>query len=155
MTKEIPFDPKASVGYLVNRAAKELRRMLSKGLTDAGMDMNIEHFRMLMVLFNFEGMNQQELADLLGLDKTHLTRMLSTMEELGFVVRVEDKKDKRNKRLYLTNLGRMKREEMMPVVAKTILEVEAKIDPEELRITKRVMEQIIKIGCNQTGDCDR
>lgn len=147
MNKEEAYDPKTSVGYLVNRAAKELRKMLSKGLVDAGMDLNVEHFRMLMVLHHFEGVNQQELADTLGLDKTHLTRLLSAMETQGFLVRVEDKKDKRNKRLYLTNEGRSKREELMPVIAETIQGIEAKIDEKELAITKKVMSQIIELGC--------
>lgn len=153
MKKETTFDPKASVGYLVNRAAKELRRMLGKGMNDAGVDLSIEHFRMLMVLFNHEGVNQQELADLIGIDKTHLTRMLKPIEELGFVVRVEDKKDKRNKLLYLTNIGRAKREELMPVVAETILGIEAQIDADELAIAKKVMLQIIELGCLPNTDC--
>lgn len=153
MSNKTQFDPKASIGYLVNRAAKELRRMISNGMLESGVDLNIEHFRLLMVLFNYEGVNQQELADLLGLDKTHLTRLLSCMEELGFVVRVADKKDKRNKRLYLTNAGRDKRDELMPVVEETILGVEEKIDPKELEIAKKVMEQIIEIGCTESNDC--
>lgn len=146
------YDPKQSIGYLITRTAKEVKRKLSRSLAEAGYEMGVEQWRMLMILHHSELKNQQEIADNMGLDKTSLTRLLNAMEDKGFIVRVEDQRDKRNKLIYPTNKGRELREEVMPVISGVVGELEEQLNEQELNICKKVLTDIINNLCEETED---
>lgn len=64
------------------------------------------------VLINIEkeGTAVSKLAGLLGVKATSLSRMLNNMEELGLIYRETSPGDKRSVKVYLTDLGREKRQ---------------------------------------------
>ncbi|MFC6099928.1 MarR family winged helix-turn-helix transcriptional regulator [Olivibacter domesticus] len=64
------------------------------------------------VLINIrkEGTPVTQIATLLGVKSTSLSRMLSGMEEQGFIYREADTRDKRSVRVFLTEEGQKKRE---------------------------------------------
>lgn len=64
------------------------------------------------VLINIrkEGTPVTQIASLLGVKSTSLSRMLSGMEEQGFIYRKADTQDKRSVRVFLTEEGQEKRE---------------------------------------------
>lgn len=149
-----PKDPEVreNLAYLLSRSGKEMRRYLSGMLSEVGSMYRDVHLRALMILYYHDGMNQQDLAEKLELDKTAVTRLLSQMEENGLIVRVENKTDKRSKLVYITNAGREARNEIIPVLLKCVGSIEEKLDPKDLEVTKRVLGQIIDILCDSPGD---
>jgi DNA-binding MarR family transcriptional regulator len=56
-----------------------------------------------------EGTAVSQIANLLGVKSTSLSRMLNNMEELGLIYRMVDTKDKRSVKIYLTDFGREKK----------------------------------------------
>lgn len=64
------------------------------------------------VLINIEkeGTAVSKLAGLLGVKATSLSRMLNNMEELGLIYRETSEGDKRSVKVFLTDLGREKRQ---------------------------------------------
>ncbi len=56
-----------------------------------------------------EGTAVSQIANLLGVKSTSLSRMLNNMEELGLIYRKVDTKDKRSVKIYLTDFGREKK----------------------------------------------
>ena len=56
-----------------------------------------------------EGNTVSEVAALLGLKSTSLSRMLSQMEKMGLIYRESNKGDKRSVKVFLTELGKEKR----------------------------------------------
>lgn len=64
------------------------------------------------VLINIdkEGTAVSQLAGLLGVKATSLSRMLNNMEELGLIYRETSAGDKRSVKVYLTDFGREKRQ---------------------------------------------
>ena len=56
-----------------------------------------------------EGTAVSQIANLLGVKSTSLSRMLNNMEELGLIYRKVDSKDKRSVKIYLTDFGREKK----------------------------------------------
>ncbi|AOM77035.1 MarR family winged helix-turn-helix transcriptional regulator [Pedobacter steynii] len=64
------------------------------------------------VLINIEkeGTAVSKLAGLLGVKATSLSRMLNNMEEMGLIYRETSMGDKRSVKVYLTDLGREKRQ---------------------------------------------
>ncbi|MEP7369832.1 MAG: MarR family winged helix-turn-helix transcriptional regulator [Dermatophilaceae bacterium] len=53
------------------------------------------HFLVLMALRNSTGPSQQELCHALGIDSGNMVELLDTLEELGYVTRARDVKDRR------------------------------------------------------------
>ena len=56
-----------------------------------------------------EGTAVTQMANLLGVKSTSLSRMLNNMEELGLIYRKVDETDKRSVKIYLTDFGREKK----------------------------------------------
>lgn len=63
-----------------------------------------------------EGTAVSQIANLLGVKSTSLSRMLNNMEELGLIYRKVDESDKRSVKIYLTDLGREKKQLAKQVV---------------------------------------
>lgn len=60
-------------------------------------------FFLTQLLFNGDGLTQEELSDKLYIDKANTARALKKLEDEGYVCREEDLKDARKKRIYVTN----------------------------------------------------
>lgn len=65
-----------------------------------------------------EGTTVSEVAALLGLKSTSLSRMLNNLQQDGLIYRESHKTDKRSVKLYLTDLGKEKRHLARVVVRK-------------------------------------
>lgn len=64
------------------------------------------HIPFLFHLWQSGGVSQDELSNLLGMDKTTTARAVKSMVDLGYVSRKHDIRDKRIYRLYLTSKGK-------------------------------------------------
>jgi DNA-binding MarR family transcriptional regulator len=58
-----------------------------------------------MALMDNEGITQEELTAIVCVDKSAAARTLKSLEEKGYVIREQDKKDKRQNRVYLTQMA--------------------------------------------------
>ena len=65
-----------------------------------------------------QGTTVTEVAGLLGLKSTSLSRMLSNLEDMGLIYRESNQGDKRSVKIYLTDLGKEKRHLARVVVRK-------------------------------------
>jgi DNA-binding MarR family transcriptional regulator len=80
----------------------KLRRMFQVKLKEAGISISFEVLEIMKLLRNQDGLNQQELADMLFKDKSSMTYLIDNMVKAGLVTRKEDETDRRNKRICLT-----------------------------------------------------
>lgn len=55
------------------------------------------------LLFNHDGLTQEELSDKLYIDKANTARALKKLEDTGYIYRKEDPEDARKKRIYVTD----------------------------------------------------
>ena len=92
-----------------------------------------------------EGTPATKIAPLLGLEARSLTRMLKTMEEKGFIYKKPDPHDKRSVRIYLTPLGKQKKETSRITVKEFNNEVRKQIPEEKLKIFFEVIQDINKV----------
>jgi MarR family transcriptional regulator for hemolysin len=91
---------KKEIAFNINDVARLLRtyadhKAASFGLTRA-------KWAVLARLDRFEGLKQNELADMLDLQPISLTRLLDRLSENGLIERRSDPNDRRAKRLFLT-----------------------------------------------------
>jgi DNA-binding MarR family transcriptional regulator len=101
----LPWDhPRFRSWIAVARACQLMQTVLTRELTS--LDIKPTHLDILINLFRFEGISQQELARKLLVGRSNMSMTLPQMEKRGLIERRGDKQDKRVLRLYLTDEGR-------------------------------------------------
>lgn len=131
-----------SLGAYLGKAGKAMGKRLSENFASAGYDINLEHWIILVHLWAQDGLNQKALCDFAGQHKTAITRAINSLEKLGFVVRIPDKMDKRNKLIYLTHQGKEVREGLVAQMQKTIAEATQGIAEEDIETCKQVLGKV-------------
>lgn len=114
------------------RAARVLARRFDDALRPAGLTNG--QFSMLMSMNRPGPVRMRDVAALLGMDRTTLTAALKTLEKRGLVTAEPDPDDRRGRLLVLTEAGRERLAEALPIWVETHREVEAPLaDPGLLR----------------------
>ena len=67
--------------------------------------LTFSEYIMLIRIYDHEGTKQDELANMLYLDKAVVTRTVNLLQEKGFIYREVDAADRRIKHIYLTDFG--------------------------------------------------
>ncbi|MDD2368333.1 MAG: MarR family transcriptional regulator [Sulfuricurvum sp.] len=131
-----------SLGCLTNLSAMAARNYLSRQLALHGIDMTIEQFKVMVVLWKEGSSTQQNIADFVGKDKTSVTRLIAGLEKRSLIQRATDCQDKRCNLVTLTPQGIDLEKPTMDVLAQATCDLHRGIDPEELAITLRVLKQM-------------
>lgn len=100
------------IGVIVKRTDLKLNNYYQKVCHPY--NITIDQWMIFVVLWEEEGLTQNELAERTYKDKTNIARMLFLLEERGFIHRETDKKDRRSLRVYLTEKGRLLKDEVLP-----------------------------------------
>lgn len=131
-----------SLGCLTNLSAMAARNYLTRQLSLHDIDMTIEQFKVMVVLWKEETSTQQNIADFVGKDKASVTRLIAGLEKRSLIKRTSDKTDKRCNLVTLTLQGIALEKPTMEVLEKATLHLHRGIDPQELAITLRVLKQM-------------
>jgi MarR family transcriptional regulator, organic hydroperoxide resistance regulator len=99
----------------------------------------------LLNIHAVDGTPATKIAPMMGLESRSLTRMLKSMEEKNLIYRAKDPNDGRSVRIFLTDLGKEKKELSRLTVLAFNEEVRNKIDPIKLQTFFEVIGQINKI----------
>lgn len=138
------YDIDRSFGTIVHWAERALINRLQQKFEAGGFDITVEQWRVLVNLWNQEGQFQRELAEAAHKDKTGITRILHGMEKRDLVVRVPDRADKRNKRIYLTRKGREFHKALVQHTRKTLEEALQGISDEDAEACKDTLTRVIR-----------
>lgn len=69
----------------------------------------------MMLLWEKDGLNQNEISEKLNKDKTNIARMVFNLEQKGFIRRTCGEHDRRSLRVYLTDEGKELGNHVIPV----------------------------------------
>lgn len=94
----------AMTSYLAGHVSRIGRASLSDALAEHGL--RPPHLAVLAALGDFGPLPQHELADRLGLNRSHLVKYLDELESGRLVLRVRDPGDRRTQRVELCPPGR-------------------------------------------------
>lgn len=94
-----------TIGCKMAYAVKGIMGALHKRFKDKGIDLTLEQFFLLNILNNEEGLILQDLADIVGKDKSAVVRHINALEEKHFVARTRDPEDRRRKIILMTKAG--------------------------------------------------
>jgi DNA-binding MarR family transcriptional regulator len=124
MSKEEPIDPATTLHvrdtclcFAVRRAARSLSRRFDEAFRPLGITNG--QFSLMMSLNRPDSPRMSDIADFLVMDRTTLTAALKPLEKAGFVAVRPDEKDRRNRRLSLTEEGRALLARAVPIWRET------------------------------------
>ena len=131
-----------SLGYIVNKSSKIVLKHLNQEFMRKGYNLTWEQFDVLIHLSFSGGQQQQQLVEKLSKDKTTVTRLIKSIEELDLVKRVANKDDKREKVVYLTKSGEKIMKKLTGIVQGVLMKAQTGIDPADLDTCKNVLRRI-------------
>jgi len=94
------------LGRCMTEMKNHLRQFIQAKIKEENIDLTFEMLELLACLWNKDGINQQELADITIKDKSSMTYLVDNLVKRNMVTRVADENDRRNNLIYLTKQGR-------------------------------------------------
>ncbi|WP_205499950.1 MarR family winged helix-turn-helix transcriptional regulator [Rufibacter psychrotolerans] len=129
----------AHLGLLIARTGLVLGKAVEKEFENSGLDLTYQHFVFLNILSKNNKLIQQDLADIVKIDKSAVLRVIAALEEKQLVERTGDTCDRRKKTLYLTPLGRS--------LLKKSLQIEHRVNTRlQEGLTKEEVDTFVKVA---------
>jgi DNA-binding MarR family transcriptional regulator len=148
-----PWDhPRFRSWISVARACQLMQQTLTRKLAE--LDIKPPHLDILINLYRFEGISQQELARKLLVGRSNMSMLLPQLEKRGLIERRGDEKDKRVLRLSLTASGRLLTERAMEIQT-ALIDKSLESEPiEECLMVAQSMERLIQRLLKEEGALD-
>lgn len=131
-----------SIAHLIGKVRRAFTNHLNRSYQQAGLDINVQQFVVLVILWDKDSLPQQEIAELTGKDKTSIARILNNMEKKKLIVRRPCEKDKRQKLICLTAHGKSLKEKVIIHTQNNIHIAEKGISPHDMQICKNVLHKM-------------
>ncbi|WP_141679336.1 MarR family winged helix-turn-helix transcriptional regulator [Ensifer adhaerens] len=139
-----PWDhPRFRSWIAVARACQLMQQTVTREI--AHLDIKPPHLDILINLYRFDGISQQELARKLLVGRSNMSMLLPQLEKRGLILRRGDEKDKRVLRLSLTQEGRNLTEAAMEIHTALIEKLLDDEPLEDCMVVTRSMERLIGI----------
>ena len=142
MTEQFNFDINLIFAILNGKVSAAINRKLYRNFRLNGLEMTPEQWTVMIYLWEKDGVTQQELCNATFKDKPSMTRLIDNMERQHLVVRISDKKDRRNNLIHLTTTGKDIEPQARIVVSKTLKEALQGIEVKDLQISQDVLKKI-------------
>lgn len=132
-----------TIDYVLRVTWQAVSRMYNEEAIKYGASMAVGFA--LLSIDKEEGTPSTYISNRMGMEPTSLTRTLKTMEEKGLIVRKKNPDDGRGVLVYLTELGKEKRELSKDTVLKFNDTVNKHVTQDELNNFMKVSEVIIDL----------
>ena len=124
-----------------------ISRMYNAEAVKYGGSIAIGHF--LLNIDSTEGSYASDIAPLLGMESTSLSRIIKTLEEEKLIIRKSDKNDKRKVKIVLTEKGKKNKELAKQIVRNFNSMVENKVGKKDLALFLKVISEITELAEQQ------
>lgn len=132
---------KDSIAYRLIRSSNSVVNSLNKELSFY--DIAIEQRATLEIIKYEPSVNQTKIAQLLGKDKTTISRSLNSLEKKELITRQSDiHNDKRNNKIKLTKKGEMILENTLSNVKDFRQSLSSKISDEEQKLFFEILDKL-------------
>ncbi len=119
-----------------------LARRLQKHFRQAGIDLTVEQWSVLVHLWKDDGVSQQELCNKTFRDKPSITRLVDNLEKMSLVQRVASKDDRRINYIFLTDAAKSLRDSTMTLANTTLLEGLEGVSENDIEVVRHVLTQV-------------
>jgi DNA-binding MarR family transcriptional regulator len=121
------------LGRAMNEMKSRLSQKIQSTINEHDPDLSFELLEIIGLLWRKDGINQQEIADIVSKDKSSVTYLINSLVKRGLVERVENKDDRRHKQIFLTQSGKQKRKIIFPWVLDLYQQAAGDIDANEMK----------------------
>jgi DNA-binding MarR family transcriptional regulator len=135
MHLKLPFEDYITI--LVHQADLTFKNYIKNNL--APHNLAPEQTLIMMLLWEKDGLSQNEIAEKLNKDKTNIARMVANLEQKGFIRRVSGGKDWRALEVYLTDEGKELGGKVIPIADEFNERVCRGVSKEELTMLKKIL----------------
>jgi DNA-binding MarR family transcriptional regulator len=142
-----------TVDYHIKAAWHAISRMYNQQASKHDITTSIGF--VLLNIHSEDGAPATKIAPQMGLEARSLTRMLKTMEEKKLIYREQDPVDKRSVRIFLTGLGKQKKEISRETVLTFNNKVRDMLAPAKLKLFFDVMQEINQLAVREIADAER
>lgn len=132
-----------NIGKYISQIYRKGRIFIGKGLEEYNIGQG--QFMFLLELYIEDGRNQEELAEILKIDKGTTARAIKKLEENGFVRREKDEKDKRSNRVYLTEQGKSIKDNIFFILNQWDEKMSEQLDEEERELMIKLLKKFAQI----------
>lgn len=129
-----------NIGKYISQIYRKGRIFIGKGLEEYNIGQG--QFMFLLELYIEDGRNQEELAEILKIDKGTTARAIKKLEENGFVRREKDEKDKRSNRVYLTEQGKSIKDNIFFILNQWDEKMSEQLDEEERELMIKLLKKV-------------
>lgn len=142
MTNQYRLDD--SLGYKLFHASRLVSNRLNQNFKLSDLPLTYEQWQILSRLYEADGQTQNQLALRVERDQASVSRLIDNMVKRELVVRTPHATDRRTNLIYLTEKSRCLQEQFKAMAQKTITEASFGIDPKEIDVCLRVLDQVRK-----------
>lgn len=135
-----------TIDYNIKTAWHAISRMYNQQATKHDITTSIGF--VLLNIHSEEGTPATKIAPLMGLEARSLTRMLKTMEEKKLIFREQDRIDKRSVRIFLTAMGKRKKEISRETVLLFNNRIREAVSENKLKVFFEVMNEINQLAAH-------
>ncbi len=118
------------------------RQFIQAKLKEHNVDLTFEMLQVMACLWNQDGINQQETANITVKDKASMTYLIDNLTKRGLVYRTEDANDRRNKLILLTEQGKFLKTSIQPVIDEMHEASGKNIDVSKLKEFMAILDKI-------------
>lgn len=129
-----------SIGFHMGIAYRKMSQVLQQRIRDY--HITPEQWAVLYRIGERDGQIQKEIGERSGKDKPTTTRILTTLEEKGFIRKVSGEHDRRSVFIYITEEGQTVIDQVEPIERLTLEEVTAGISSEAQGLLLNILRQI-------------
>lgn len=126
---------------LLHSMMKKMRKIADKELMP--LDLSHTEMRVLMSMYFFhpDGCGQEKLVSQLEIDRSNVGRALKKLEDLQYIKRVKDDKDRRAYRVFLTDKGWAVRDRLLAIRATMRKTFTLGMSEQELDLLNRLLQK--------------
>jgi DNA-binding MarR family transcriptional regulator len=129
-------------GYCLYRSAMRMRGMFNEALAEYGLSAPM--FGILKILKHSAPLSQIELGKYMDCDKASMVKFLDVLEDKGLLVRKNDLKDRRVKKILLTPKGSKMLLTLESLCTKTDSEFFTKVSAKERKFLEETIPKLLK-----------
>ena len=127
------------IGLLQTKANRVFRNELSDTLKE--FDLSLPEWILLGTLFDQDNLRFLDIAKLLDIDPPFVTALVDKLVKKELVERAENEKDRRVKKILLTQKGRILIPEVEELLKKRVKKIYKNIPSQDLSIYMRILDQ--------------
>jgi len=138
------YDQTQSLGHLTGLSGRLFNTLLTRRFGAAGIEMTAEQWGVILTLRNHGAVTQGQLAEMLYLEKSTVSRSINGLEKRGWVAREKGSDDGRHKLVALTAQATEVAERCAGIACSVLADAQAGLDPQAIATSLDQLSGVIR-----------